>query len=82
MTFLTKACESERVKATMAPLVLEVVQQCLAALVGRHRRWQGRLDQVELGEEVGAEGALELLGADLLDALLRVPFRGVVNQDI
>lgn len=41
-----------------------------------------RTGQVEVGEDVGAEGAIQLLGRDVHDARLAVLLRGVVDQDI
>jgi hypothetical protein len=40
------------------------------------------LGHVKEGEEIGAEGALELLSADLLNALLRVLLGCIIDQDI
>jgi len=43
---------------------------------------QRRFGQVKEGEDIGAKGPFELLGADLLNALLRVLLSRIIDQDI
>src|SRR5215204_570121 len=70
-----------------------VVEKLRAAAIGRHRcgvddrgallqMRQRRLGHEEIAEDVGSEGALDLLRRDLVDVLLRMLLGGVVDEDV
>ena len=93
MPFSTSICDSERVKATIAPLVARVVEQGLVALVGGDRRGvddrralfqmrQRRLGHEEHAEDVGAERLLELRVRRCPRGRLLMLLGGVVDEDV
>ena len=42
----------------------------------------GGLRHVEIAEDVGAEGSLDLIGRDLLDLVLRMLLGGIVDEHV